>query len=233
MKKTLLVLVFSILSLVSMFAENVELKIHLLNGTVNTFIVDSSIDEIFGFKMHLSFNKNGKELYRYEHKSPIIKIENLSMLSNIEKVELSMELHNFVDISGLESVKIKELIITYGLNQKSLGSIIKMPNLKVLYLNSMEIFEINSLDLSKTKLEYIEISSSKVQKVYKLIFPDTLKYLNLVGNNIEEIDDETINQINSKNITVFTDKYIPGIKKQINGTNIYKRFPQEYKRFLL
>ena len=33
MKKILLVLVFSLLSLVSIFAENVELKIHLLNGT--------------------------------------------------------------------------------------------------------------------------------------------------------------------------------------------------------
>jgi len=63
MKKILLVLVFSLLSLVSIFAENVELKIHLLNGTVNALIVDSSIDEIYGFKMHLQLKMEVLKLH--------------------------------------------------------------------------------------------------------------------------------------------------------------------------
>jgi len=195
--------------------------------------IEDSINELYGFKMHLSFKKDGTELYKYEHKSPIVKIENLSMFKNLKKVELNRELHNLTDISGFESATIEELIVTYGLNQMSLTSIAKMTNLKVLYLNSMEIPELNLLDISTTKLEYIEISSSKLQKIKQTIFPSTLRYLNFVGNDKLIIDDDTIKDINSKNITVIYDENIPGIEHQLNGNSIYTSFPTEYLRFVL
>ena len=233
MKKIISLCLLLLISLFSFFAENIELEIYLLNGTMDKVFIEDSINELYGFKMHLSFKKDGTELYKYEHKSPIVKIENLSMFKNLKKVELNRELHNLTDISGFESATIEELIVTYGLNQMSLTSIAKMTNLKVLYLNSMEIPELNLLDISTTKLEYIEISSSKLQKIKQTIFPSTLRYLNFVGNDKLIIDDDTIKDINSKNITVIYDENIPGIEHQLNGNSIYTSFPTEYLRFVL
>lgn len=214
-----------------LFSLEVNIKITLLNGTENNLLVNDSINEISGVKGHLYFKENGKVIKEYNHASPIVKIQNISALHNISKIEIYMELHDFNDISEFELPQITELIVSYGLNNKSMLSINKMPNLSILYFNFMNITEIKSINLMNTQLKYMEISYSKLQSISKTIFPKTLKYLNILGNGIVLIDEDTINDINSKNIIVISDKKINGINNQIIGDEYTKILPEEYKRF--
>ncbi|MCD1656011.1 hypothetical protein K7J14_15030 [Treponema zuelzerae] len=209
----------------------VQLKITLLNGTENIVSTSDSIDEIFGVKSHLSFNEKGKCITKYEHKSPIKKIDNISELVNLKKVSLYMELNSFSDFTVFESNKIESLCMSFGLSEDCLFSMQKMPMLKIVYLQSMEINSMENIDLSNTQLEYFEISSSNLTKVNGCKFPKSLQYLNIRGNEYIEFDSQTIDDINMKQITVVTDKMIEGITKQIIGNEYYRLLPETFRSF--
>jgi len=214
----------------SMFSE-APITIELLNGKKSIVSVNDTIDEIIGTKMHLSFCINGTTSFKYDHSSPIINIENISQLKSLRKVILFMELYSFKDFSVFESDSIEKIVITYGLNEKCLLSIQKIPNLKVLYLNSMDIKEMNNLDFNNTKVEYFEISESGLSRIISCKFPNTLKYLNLRKSGYIDIDQKTIEDINEKNITVVSDYKIDGVKEQIIGDDYYKLLPEEYREY--
>jgi hypothetical protein len=202
-----------------------------LNGTESIVNVSDSVDEIYGVKSHLSFNYSGKCITKYGHKSPIIKMENVSQLVNLKKVSLYMELSSFNDFTVFESKTIETLCVSYGLNDKCLLSIQKMPRLKVVYLDSMNINNLDNIDLSNTQLDYIEISYSKLTKIKRCIFPNTLKYLNIRGHGYVDFDKQTIEDINNKQITVVTDNKIDGINKQIIGDEYYQLLPEVFRSF--
>jgi len=227
MKRFLIIQTF-LICFISIITAETSVKVFQLNGQINEISVNDNIDEIFGVKMHLYFKNEGKVVFEYNHKSPIIKIEGIESLKGLKKISLFMELHEFANFNSFISSNLNEIYISFGLDKESLESIQNMSNLKILYLNCIQIENITNIDLSKTKLEYIEISNSHLNKINNLILPRTLKYINLIGNEGLVIDSNTIENINNNNIILFSDLKIEGIKNQYYGNQKYSFIPKPY-----
>ena len=230
MRKIVISLFFLLITFQNLHAET-TIKITLLNGSENTFYVSETVDEIYGVKSNLSFIEAGKCIQKFEHKSPIVKMEGLSELKKLKKVSLYMELHGFDDCSVFESNEIESLCLSYGLSEKCFNSIEKMPGLKILYLDSMNIRSMEKINLSDSQIEYLEVAYSHLAKVNKCRFPHTLKYLNIQGNGHVSFDKSTIDEINAKQITLVTDYKIDGIINQIVGDDSARLLPDTFRHF--
>ena len=226
--KRFIILQTFLLCFISVITAETSVKVFLLNGQINEFSVNDNVDEIFGVKTNLYFKNEENIIFEFNHKSPIIKIEGLEALNGLKKISLFMELYEFSNFQSFISPNLDEIYISFGLDKESLESVQNMSNLKILYLNCIEVANITNIDLSKTKLEYIEISYSHLNKIQNLILPRTLKYLNLIGNEDLVIDNNTIENINNNNIILFSDLKIEGVKNQYNGNQKYSFIPKPY-----
>jgi hypothetical protein len=224
MYKLKLALVISFLLMgIGIYAEKVEIAIEYLSNKEIKVVVDDSIDEISGVKGFINFKKDGKVQATANNSSQIIKISNLERLNKIRKISLMGLLNGYAIGEIIKSPIIEEILIDYGISPIGIEKLSELTKLKILYISHSKLSILNNLDLSKTKLEYIEFSNCSISGIYNLKVPDGLRFANFMGNPGIAIDLNTIDAMNRSKTGVVLDDRYPGIVDMIKSINRYTR----------
>jgi hypothetical protein len=208
---------------IGIYAEKVEITLTYLSKKDITLVVDDSIDEISGVKGFICFKKDGKEQAAARNQSPIVNITNLERLNKIKKISLMGLLNEYAIGDLITSQYIEEMYIDYGINSKGIEKLSELKNLKVLYISHSNLNDIKKIDLSNTKLEYIELSNGSISGIYNLKVPNGLRFANFMRNPGIIIDMHTIEALNKAKVGVILDDIYPGIVDLIKTNERYSR----------
>ena len=208
---------------IGVYAEKVEIALTYLSKKVIKVVVDDSIDEISGVKGFICFKKDGKEQATARYQSPIIKITNLERLNSIKKITLMGLLEEYAIGDLITSQLIEEIYIDYGISSKGIEKLSGLKSLKILYISHSNLNVIKGMDLSNTKLEYIELSNGSISGIYNLKVPNGLKFANFMRNPGIIIDMYIIEALNKAKVGVILDDIYPGIVDLIKTNERYSR----------
>ena len=215
---------------IGIYAEKVEIAIKYLSNNDIKVVVDDSIDEISGVKGFINFKKDGKVQATANYSSQIVYISNLERLNKIRKISLMGLLNGYAIGDLITSPFIEEIFIDYGINPTGMEKLSELKNLRILYISHSNLNVINELDLSKTKLEYIELSNCSISGIYNLKVPDGLRFANFMGNPGIIIDMITIKVLNRSKTGVVLDDIYPGIVDLIKTIDRYDKIG-DYAQF--
>ncbi len=208
---------------IGIYAEKVEVTITYLSKKDIKLVVDDSIDEISGVKGFICFKKDGKEQAAARYQSPIINITNIERLNKIKKITLMGLLDEYAIGDLITSQYIEEIYIDYGVSSKGIEKLSGLKSLKVLYISHSDLNAIRDMDLSNTKLEYIELSNGSISGIYNLKVPNRLKFANFMRNPGIIIDMHTIEALNKAKVGVILDDIYPGIVDLIKTNERFSR----------
>lgn len=145
-------------------------------------------------EVKMSVEKNASEL-RFYKSGPMRDVQGIERLSKLKTVILDMP-QGAVNLDFLGNNPSIERVVLVFCKDFNPAFLLRLPNLNALYLRNMNLEGVSFDFANNPVLEYVEITGCRLKKTPTFNnFPDSLKYLNLSSNEIQEITDNTLEKV--------------------------------------
>ncbi|MBB6482731.1 hypothetical protein [Spirochaeta isovalerica] len=209
------------------FSQNIDLLITYNNDSSEIISVPDDITRIYNFKKDLIVYREDEVVIRHQHR-PIKSLSDLAHFQNLEIADLVYTFDSCTSLDFLKSSVIEKLDISWGVSNINLDFVKSMIYLKALRLNHIENINLEDIDLSNTKIEYLQISDCNISSIGNFTFNDSLKYIHFGYNKDISFTSQFISELNNRGVTLISDKKPEGIENFIqtysSGVIVYGKY---------